>query len=103
TVLPYIIEMMKGWHATCQLSTQRSTEALRRWTRQGRFAGDGRQAAQAAVSSRNCRHAGAARTVSGLEAASTQRRPGRVLEPFCHWKLAVDFPVRPRDEYCQRH
>ncbi len=41
--------------------------------------------------------------VSGLEAASTQRRPERVLEPDCHRKLTVDFPLRGPNELRQRY
>ena len=33
-----------------------------------------------------------------MEAASAQRRPERILEPDRHGKLAVDFPLRRRDE-----
>src|ERR1035437_1455242 len=94
---------LQGRHATCPLSPQRAKAAPRRRERQRSAPGDGRKAAQAPVRPRNRRDAGATRPVSRLEAASAERRPQRIVEPDCHRKLAIDFPLRRTDEHRQRY
>jgi hypothetical protein len=39
----------------------------------------------------------------GLEAASSEGRPERIVEPDGHGKLAADFPLRRTDQHRQRY
>ena len=39
----------------------------------------------------------------GWEAPPSKRRPEWILEPDSNGELALDFSLRPRDEYGERH
>jgi plasmid maintenance system killer protein len=43
------------------------------------------------------------RRFSRLEAASTEGRPERIVEPDCYGELAADFLLRRTDQHRQRH